>query len=228
MLSLAVTSSTSVVGVAVGEPGAVVEAFNQVTTDRRHAEELTPLIAATLAEAGAKMADVEQLVVDVGPGRFTGLRVGLATVRALALAIDRPVVGLTSLEILAAGASESGQPVLAVIDARRAEVFQQQFEPGPQGALAHAGPAIVGRPEDLAASIDSGIDINIGIEIVGDGADRYQELYGAGVRLGRVPSAAVMLGLARGRQGVEGRAITPLYLRDPDVNVNVKTRNSPR
>lgn len=213
VLSLAITSSTSVVGVAIGRPGADI-VFEEVTTDRRHAEELTPLLERTLRNAGVALGDIERFVVDVGPGRFTGLRVGLATARTLALAVDRPVVGLTSLEVLAA--AEDERPVVAVIDARRSEVFQQRFDvDGP------TGPAAVGDPAVLA-------DQSAGAIIVGDGADRYHELYGSGVVLGRVPSAAVMISLSAGREARPGPEVTPQYLRDPDVNVNVKTRHSPR
>jgi tRNA threonylcarbamoyladenosine biosynthesis protein TsaB len=232
VLSLAVTSSTAVVGVAVGPAGGEALAFNQVSTDRRHAEELTPLVAATVAEAGVSLADIEQYVVDIGPGRFTGLRVGLATVRALALANKRPVVGLTSLEALAAaelgpgGDTPSAGPVLAVIDARRAEVFQQRFDPdGPTGSLGGA-PPVVGRPEDLAP--DGEVAEAESLVIVGDGADRYAEHYGSRVKPGRAPSAAVMLALSGARRARPGPEVTPLYLRDPDVNVNVKTRDTGR
>jgi len=229
MLSLAVTSSTSVVGVAIGRVGPVgsvasvtpadLLAFDQVLTDRRHAEELTPLLERTLTEAGVGLAEVEQFVVDVGPGRFTGLRVGLATVRTLALATGAPVVGLSSLEILAW--AESARPLVAVVDARRAEVFQQRFGDG----LVPDGPPVVGPPGELASLAG-------GATVVGDGADRYADLYGsvvgATVLPDRVPSAAAMLAAAAGRNAQPGRAVTPLYLRDPDVNVNIKTRHTPR
>ena len=219
MLSLAVTSSTAAVGVAVGAAGAdrrdVV--FRELTTDRRHAEELTPLLPEVLAEAGVRMGDIERFVVDVGPGRFTGLRVGLATVRALALATGRPVVPLTSLEILAGG--EPDRPLLAVIDARRAEVFQQRFDAdGPAGEAVVGPPEIVVPPPDVLAEL----------VIVGDGADRYRDCYGPGVVAGRAPSAAVMIALSRGREALPGPQIEPRYLREPDVNVNVKTRPSAR
>ncbi|MGF1596100.1 MAG: tRNA (adenosine(37)-N6)-threonylcarbamoyltransferase complex dimerization subunit type 1 TsaB [Acidimicrobiales bacterium] len=219
MLSLAVTSSTSVVGVAVariegadGDGGLAVGGLvaHEVATDRRHAEELTPLLVLTLAEAGVAMGDIERLVVDVGPGRFTGLRVGLATVRTLALALDVEVVGVTSLEILAAAVVE--RPVVAVVDARRAEVFQQRFDDG-----GPVGPPVVGPPAELAAAA-------AGAVVVGDGADRYLEIYGPAVVTGRNPSAATMLRLAADRPSRPGHRIEPCYLRDPDVHINVKTR----
>lgn len=215
MLTLAVTSSTAAVGVAVGPAGAAVDdvVHRHLETDRRHSEELTPLIQAALAEADAAIGDLALLAADVGPGRFTGLRVGLATVRTLALAAGLPVVGLSSLEVLAA--AEEERPVLAVIDARRAEVFQQRFD-----LDGSATEAVVGRPEDLAAAAP-------GCLVVGDGADRYAELYGEGVRPGRLPSAATMVRLASAAAARPGPQVVPAYLRDPDVNVNVKTRHTP-
>jgi tRNA threonylcarbamoyladenosine biosynthesis protein TsaB len=217
VLTLAVTTSTSVVGVAVGPAGSSGGSVtaNQVLTDRRHAEELTPLLALTLSQAGVGIDAVEVFVVDVGPGRFTGLRVGLATVRALALATGRPVIGLTSLEILAG--AEPDRPLVAVVDARRGEVFQQLFG-GPCGP---SGPAVVGLPAELAPPA-------VGMVVVGDGGDRYQELYGPGLRAGRSPSAAVMVAMSAGRAAVAGPEVEPVYLRDPDVNINVKTRLGPR
>lgn len=242
-LCLAVTSSTSVVGVAVGWAGAPAAEVvaHEVATDRRHAEELTPLVARTLADAGVRLDQIECFAVDVGPGRFTGLRVGLATVRTLALVAGRPVVALSSLEILAA--AEPERPVLAVVDARRGEVFQQRF--GPDGA---EGPPVVGRPDDLAPSAaatgdatgpDAGppqpgrAPLGAGqavraVAVVGDGADRYPDRYGPGLRPGREPSAAVMVTLAGHRPAVAGHLVAPVYLRDPDVHVNVTTRHTPR
>jgi tRNA threonylcarbamoyladenosine biosynthesis protein TsaB len=220
---MAVTSSTAVVGVAVGQLGAAGSdlVHHEVQTDRRHAEELTPLIVQTLAEAGATIGDLGRLVIDVGPGRFTGLRVGLATVRTIALAADIDVVGLTSLEVLAFADREPARATVAVVDARRSEVFQQRFtEPEVAADL-----PTVGSPDDLAVEAAGAI-------IVGDGADRYAELYaaldGADHRPGRAPSAAMMLTVAADRTSVAGREITPVYLRDPDVKINVKTRHTQR
>jgi tRNA threonylcarbamoyladenosine biosynthesis protein TsaB len=220
MLTMAVTSSTAVVGVAVGRLGAERSevVHHEVATDRRHAEELTPLIVRALAESGATVADLQRLVVDVGPGRFTGLRVGLATVRAIALAADIEVIGLTSLDVLAFADREAGRPTVAVIDARRSEVFQQRFDESVDAPT-------VGPPDELAAQAAGAI-------IVGDGADRYAELYatlpGATHRSGRAPSAAAMIEAAADGVPVPGNKIAPMYLRDPDVQINVKTRHTPR
>lgn len=213
---LAITSSTAVVGVAAASDDdgtRSILAAEQITTDRRHAEELTPMVASALAAAGWTVGDVDVFAVDVGPGRFTGLRVGLATVRALALAIGAPVVGVSSLELLAA---EEVGAVAAVIDARRNEVFQQRFVDG-----VAIGPASVGPATAMVSLVVEG-DV-----VVGDGADRYVDVYGGSTHQpGREPQAATLARLAFGRSPVPGPEVEPLYLRDADVQINIKTRHN--
>ena len=224
-IGLAVTSSTGVMGLAVarvGHDGLSDVGMVEVATERQHAEELGPRLRQLLAERGLTPGDLGWLAVDVGPGRFTGLRVGLATVRGLAFALDLGVVGLSSLEILAAGVTEAG-PVTAVIDARRREVFQQVFVGGePVGA------ATVGPPEELASSA-RGV-------LLGDGLDRYRDLYlpadeafaevdpGRTALDGRHPRATDALALARTRPLRPGVEIRPRYLREPDAVANIRTR----
>ncbi len=211
MLTLAITSSTDVVGVALGSEGQVLGS-QSVTTDRRHAEELMPMVVEVLAKAGAEMGDLGLMAVDVGPGRFTGLRVGLTTVRALALALNLEVVSATSLELLA-WVAPSGS-VAVVIDARRGEVFQQQFLDG-----AAIGDAIVGDPASLGAQIQPGT------VAVGDGADRFVEYYPNTIR-GMSPSPEALIAIVEGREPLPGPAVLPLYMREPDVQINIKTRHN--
>lgn len=229
MLILAVTSATASVGVAIGlwsaDPAAtVVLAEQRISTDRRHAEELTPMIVAALAEASGRAGrsidinDVDRFAVDVGPGRFTGLRVGLATVRTLAFASGTTVTGVSSLEALAA--AHPGATVTAVIDARRAEVFQQRFVVAASGVPQALGTPLVGDP---AAFVDQVASDDL---VVGDGADRYGDLYGTRRLPGREPSPTVIAALAAGRPGVDGHLVVPQYLRDADVQINIKTRAS--
>lgn len=221
MLTLAVTSSTAVVGVAVvglDEAGQVeVLADHHLSTDRRHAEEITPMIRQALLDADVRLAELDRLAVDVGPGRFTGLRVGIATVRTLAFAAGKPVVGVSSLEALSV--NQRGDSVTAVIDARRSEVFQQRF--GSEGAI---GQPIYGPPEEMALLVQPG-DI-----IVGDGADRYAEAYqsvaGATHEPAVEPRARNIGALSMDRDAADGSLIVPLYLRSPDVQVNIKTRHN--
>ncbi len=174
------------------------------------------MIQVALAEAGLNVRDVDRIAVDIGPGRFTGLRVGLTTARALALAVDKPVVGISSLELLAVDASDVAGPVCAVIDARRNEVFQQHFCDGRS-----MGEALVGPADELARLVRDGDTV------VGDGADRYAEIYAPHAHLpDRCPSAVTLARLAQLRPAVSGPEVEPLYLREADVQINIKTRHN--
>jgi tRNA threonylcarbamoyladenosine biosynthesis protein TsaB len=105
---------------------------------RGHAEALMPLIAAVMAEAQMDFPDLDRIAVTVGPGSFTGLRVGVAAARGIALAAGKPAVGLTTLAGLAAPFVEAddGTAVLAVINARHDRVYMQLFGPGGQSLVA--------------------------------------------------------------------------------------------
>jgi tRNA threonylcarbamoyladenosine biosynthesis protein TsaB len=170
-----------------------------------HAGKLLVLVEDALAAAGAGWDDVERVAVGVGPGSFTGLRLGIATARGLAQARDLPLVGVSSLAALAAGASAD----VAVIDARRGEVFALA-----EGAF---GPAAFA-PDDLAARIRSGW------LTVGDGAVRFREpLERAGAvipaddsPLHRV-SALQVCRLGATGDPADRDALLPDYRREPDA-----------
>jgi len=193
--------------------------------------ELLPLAQALLAEAGSAWAALDRLAVGVGPGTFTGLRIGIATARALAHAHDLPLVPVSTLRSLAAGAAEegpAGAPVLAVLDARRGEAFAAAWSAGEQPllepvaltpeALAEAASALPSRP--LA---------------VGDGALRFRhELEAAGAvvpadgsPLHRV-DAAVHCRLARAQEPAARDAVLPAYLRLPDAEIALRRRRADR
>ena len=149
--------------------------------------------------AGAEPRDLERVVVGVGPGSFTGIRLGLAAARSLALALDVPLAGVSTLEALAAGAPGA----TPVIDGGRREIF----------ALLEEGPAVVA-PHDL--------DVEPGATCVGDGAVRYREvLEAAGAEVPpddddrHLPLARYHVELAR--EFGPPDAVEPLYLRVPDA-----------
>jgi tRNA threonylcarbamoyladenosine biosynthesis protein TsaB len=159
-------------------------------------------VDALLRQAGSRTADLEGLAVGIGPGSFTGVRVGLATARGLALALDLPAAGVSTLDALAAGAPGA----LPVVDARRREVF-----------VLDGKPAVVA-PEDL--------ELAGGTVCVGSGALRYRSLLeAAGAEIPpdsderHLPRARFHAQLARGFGPVE--ELEPLYLRIPDAD---KTR----
>ncbi len=130
MLVLAVESATDTAAVALADEDGALGSF-VVARGRRHTETIAPAIDALCRRVGVALADLDVLGVDVGPGLFTGLRVGVGTVKALAFALELPVVTATSLEVLAhavvgSGAAD-GRLLVPVVDARRGEVFSARF-----------------------------------------------------------------------------------------------------
>ena len=111
--------------------GGEVAASRRTEEGGRHAEALVPMLREVAAEGGIALAAVDRFAVTVGPGSFTGIRIGLATARGLALALKRPLIGLSTLEVLAAGVLEAERdgPVLAALDAGRGRLYVQLFDP---------------------------------------------------------------------------------------------------
>jgi tRNA threonylcarbamoyladenosine biosynthesis protein TsaB len=117
---------------------AEMAASRSVPMTRGHAEALMPLIATVMREAHIEFGALDRIAVTVGPGSFTGLRVGVAAARGIALATGKPAVGLTTLAALAAPfwAADEAETVLAVINARHDRVYMQLFGPGGQSLVA--------------------------------------------------------------------------------------------
>ncbi len=167
-----------------------------VASGNRHAELLTPAVRAVLADAGATMADLGAVVTGLGPGPYTGLRVGVVTAAALADARGIPVVGVCSLDAIGAGART------VVTDARRKEVYWARY--GADG-VREAGPA-VDRPADLAPIPP----------VVGDAA--FAERLGVAVTAAEVRTAGLLRAAAAQLADPAGAApLVPLYLRRPDA-----------
>jgi tRNA threonylcarbamoyladenosine biosynthesis protein TsaB len=162
-----------------------------------------------MEQAGASWDDVERIAVGIGPGGFTGLRLGIATARGLAQARDLPLAGVSSLEALAAGRPD----VAALIDARRGEVFAAVW----QGGERIVDPVAID-PEDLARLLPAGI------LAVGDGAVRFRaELERAGATVPEDGSPAHRLSavevcrIGARREPAVRDALLPDYRREPDA-----------
>lgn len=132
-LLLAVETATSVSSVAVLE-GLALLAEVTLPRERADAEALLPAVERALARAGKREAEIEAFAISIGPGTFTGLRVGLATVKGLAFGSQRPVVPVSTLAALACGAAATRESVAALLDARRGEVYAAVYPP--RGSIA--------------------------------------------------------------------------------------------
>ena len=132
MRLLAVDTATEACSAALWLDGVIVERFEVV--GRTHTERLLPLLQALLADAGIVPAQLDGLVAGIGPGSFAGVRIGVGLIKGLALGLDRPAAGITSLAMLAQGAIRAGaERVLPCIDARMSEIYLGAFERGAEG-----------------------------------------------------------------------------------------------
>jgi tRNA threonylcarbamoyladenosine biosynthesis protein TsaB len=212
MIVLALDTCLAACSVALlrdGEPlGALTE-----TTARGHQERLGPMTRDLMAKAGTAFAALDRIGVTVGPGSFTGLRVGLAFAKGLALALDRRCVGVGSLEALAASLAEDG-PKAAAIDAGRGRIYLQLF----QGVVSLSGPDIL--PLEVAAARV--------IEVFGASPEVALTGPGAAILAGALPGAVLRPSLAPDPRAVARLAMLaplapprPLYLRPPDATAKV-------
>ena len=214
---LGLDTATPATAVAVlpdgGEP---VELRHEPAPGERpgHAVQLLPLARRALDALGAGFGDVRRIGVGVGPGTFTGLRIGVATARALAQATGAEVAAVSTLEALAA-AADGDRAVLAVLDARRGEAYAAAFRDGER----LLSPVAVA-PEALAALADPR---HAPWLAVGDGAVRFRdrlepaaEVPADASRLHGVSAVAVCR-LAREARSVDRDALLPQYVRPPDA-----------
>ena len=216
MLLLALDTSTSAITVALHD-GASVLAEASTLDARAHGERLAPGIREVLAEAGATPGELTHVVCGLGPGPFTGLRVGIVTARVLAMVTGAALHGVCSLDALAAAGPEG--EVLVATDARRKEVYWARYAVSPGSVRALCAPAVT-KPADLAQEVRA-------LPTVGRGPVLYPGLFPAPVDVLDV-SAAVLAELAVARLAA-GEALAerePLYLRRPDAAPNVVAKSA--
>lgn len=229
MLVLGVETATPQVGVAIGGHEGIIASFH-TTRDRRHAETLAPAIEFLCEQAQMKLSQIGLVAVDIGPGLFTGLRVGLATAKAIAHACRVPMIGVSSLDLAAFPARFSDRLIVSTVDARRGEIFYATYRRAPGGIVLMSPPA-VDQPGDVADQLRAQGSETL---IVGDGAERYADVLGAvrGAEIGREglrhPNAGALVELAHARalreEFVSPAEIAPLYLRSPDARINWQQR----
>ncbi|MET8951593.1 tRNA (adenosine(37)-N6)-threonylcarbamoyltransferase complex dimerization subunit type 1 TsaB [Streptomyces sp. NPDC004129] len=207
MLLLALDTATPAVTVALHDGTSVVASSTQVDA-RRHGELLLPAVDRVLAEADTRLDAVTGIVVGVGPGPYTGLRVGLMTADTFGLALGVPVYGVCTLDGLAY-ASDLEVPFVVATDARRKEVYWARYD----NARTRVTDPAVDRPADIAEQV-------AGLPAVGAGALLYPDTFPQAHEPEHV-SAAALASLAAERlaAGEELVAPRPLYLRRPDAQV---------
>ncbi|RED51492.1 tRNA (adenosine(37)-N6)-threonylcarbamoyltransferase complex dimerization subunit type 1 TsaB [Aestuariispira insulae] len=214
---LAIDSACSSCSVAVLDDGKVqASAFEEMA--RGQAAHLVPMIEDVLTRAGFRAMDMDAFAVTIGPGAFTGIRIGLATARGLGLASNVPVIGITTTEAIAAAARQGDEPILAVVETKRADIYAQYF-------------SSAGSSAPVACPLDQlpGLVGEGAVKICGDGHQRARPvLEAAGIEcqicdMPGQPQAEWVARLAQGRIDAEGMAVfdhppAPLYLRPPDVS----------
>jgi tRNA threonylcarbamoyl adenosine modification protein YeaZ len=211
VLLLAFDTATPAVTAALHD-GERVLAESTVVDARRHGELLVPAVDRVLGTAGRALADVTGVVVGIGPGPYTGLRVGLVTAASFGDALGVPVHGVCTLDGLAWAAGEAGLdgPFAVATDARRKEVYWARYD----GPLHRVGEPAVDRPADIAAAVT-------GLPAVGAGAALYPEVFTDHRPDPAHQSAGALAALAAHRlaAGEEFPPVRPLYLRRPDAQV---------
>ncbi|WP_412064501.1 tRNA (adenosine(37)-N6)-threonylcarbamoyltransferase complex dimerization subunit type 1 TsaB [Rhizobium sp. SYY.PMSO] len=176
------------------------------TIGRGHAEHLMHVVDEALAKADVALSAVERVVVTVGPGSFTGIRIGVAAARGFALSLNVPAVGVTTLEVMAATAraQNPGKSVMAAIDAKREEIYLQSFD-ADGNPLDEARAVTIGEARAIAAGFD-GIVTGTAVARLGDAPPAER------------PDAfpiAIVARLGAGKPA--GERPKPLYLRGPDA-----------
>jgi tRNA threonylcarbamoyladenosine biosynthesis protein TsaB len=224
-------TATSATTVALTRDGEPLEARDDPPAGERprHTAQLLALARELLDRAGLAFGDVDLLGVGTGPGSFTGLRIGVATARALALATGAPVAGVSTLHALAAAVeAEPGTLVLPVVDARRGEAFAAGWRDGEQVFEARAM-----SPDELVElAAGAGARSRRPWLAVGDGAVRFAELLAqAGVTVpepgspAHRVSAVTVCRLATNAEPAPHRAVVPDYLRLPDAEEALRARS---
>lgn len=210
MIVLALDTALGACSAAVLKDGEVL-AVQSETMVRGHQERLAGMVRDVVAEAGVAFDTLDRIGVTVGPGSFTGLRVGLAFAKGLALALDKPCIGIGALEALAASAPGPGLTV-AVIDAKRGQVYLQVFD----GAAALMAPDVLA--VETAAARLAELWRGGPARLVGPGAALLAGvLAGAELCERAAPDPVAIARLAALRQaGIPPR---PLYLRAPDAKL---------
>lgn len=222
MLLLAIDTATAQVGVAIGDDGDVLSEV-RIVGGRRHAEQLAPAIQFVTRESGVELDQLAAIAVGIGPGLFTGLRVGVTTATVMAQALHVPVIDVPSLDLVAYPLRHVDRMIVTALDARRGEVFHARYRPVP-GGVQRDGSYCVGTVAALVAELEAGGEE---VLLAGDGVALHREEFAtlerselAGPQFA-APSVAALVELATARFEREQFSppweVRPMYLRESDA-----------
>jgi tRNA threonylcarbamoyladenosine biosynthesis protein TsaB len=219
-------TATEMGGVALLEDN-VLQAQAQIRVIKTHAGQIWETIAFLLDQAGWELRDIDLWAVTVGPGSFTGLRIGLATIKGLALATEKPMIGLSTLEVLASSFAYSPHLICPVVDARKKEVFAAFFRPAGDGKVTMSGSPRNIKPMILVKEIKEPV------LLVGNGACQYAALFKDGLGPWALfpephlhllsPFSLGVMAWTRFQQGARSapEEISPLYIRPSDAELKI-------
>ena len=224
MIVLGIETSTPQSSVALGSEQGILASV--ALTGRTHQESIIPALEQLLRWSGLELSQAGGIAVGIGPGLFTGLRVGVQTAKSLAQVLGVPIVGLTSLDTLAFSVRHTAKPIAAVIDARRGEVFFGRYRAVPGGVL-RRGEFRVATPDHLVGELQA---LGEDVLLVGDGAILYRkqiEELGSKAEFASVmrahPQASALVELSVPRFVREEHdpltEVVPLYLRKSDAEI---------
>lgn len=218
---LAIDTATEACSAALQVDGRVLARFTHA--GRSHTEQLMPMVLGLLAEAGVSLAQLDAYVCGVGPGSFAGVRIGVGYVKGLALAVERPVVGVSSLAMLALPALRAlpGSRVIAAIDARMDEIYWAQYVAAGKGLLQLVGTEQVCAPQGAALGGDAPTEATVGVGTGWRYRDALQQSLGVTpvhVDAQALPAAESALQIAGpvlvAGGGIAADGLQPVYLRN--------------
>lgn len=223
MLILGIETATRTGGVAIlSEQGVLAE--YTLNIEVTHSERIMSTVDRVLSDSGTSLSAIDGFAVSIGPGSFTGLRIGVATVKGLAFTTGKPVAAVPSLKALAWNVPAAAHPVCPLFDARKKEVYAALYRHD-------AGALVTVMPESVLTLRELSGQLNERTVFTGEGAllfsDDIRSLFGDRALFAPlsavVPSAAsvaeIGLGMLRSGEATDPDALTPLYIRKPEAEV---------
>ncbi|MBI3324048.1 MAG: tRNA (adenosine(37)-N6)-threonylcarbamoyltransferase complex dimerization subunit type 1 TsaB [Candidatus Omnitrophica bacterium] len=224
MKILAIETSSPLLGVAIVDEQAVLASY-ELLAERAHAAQLPVAVELVLRTAGLSLAKLDGVAIDIGPGSFTGLRIGVAFVKALLAGVPKPVIGIPSLDVLAANAAWATTRICPVLDARQRNVFAALYR-GERGRAVKLSDYQLTTAQQLAQQLGPEPTL-----FLGDGLVRYRPILEEALGTRAVftapecwiprPAVVGRLGLERLRAGHhdDPHRLSPLYLYPLDCTV---------